>query len=199
MPQLSVLAESKLIKTPKSPKFTMVNKTKVPPEIVDRWRAYRDRRLAEGHSFWAIAGELAGDFSHRTVYRQIYGAFRERERTRECLRYRQHREAKSRWHPLRQNVVHDDPVAYRTAYQRNYKKLTRRPECFLATILASRSEADLSTITLEVRRLAEGVNFYPETIRRILKDYVSRARGPPYLRETDVDVWTLQSQEENDY
>ena len=90
------------------------------------------------------------------------------------------------------------PKKYTRRYARNYYRLTKHPERYLAKVFDSRVEADIDTITAEVRHLAERTPFKSITVERVLRRYADgqRARtirGPPYLHEVTPGVWRYSS------
>lgn len=162
--------------------------TRISPATLQRWRDYRDKRITEGVTHWAVARELAGEYAVSTIYLHVHEAFRDRLN---AARRAQYRLGNSRSEPLKTD--------HQSRYRRNYSRVTRNPVRFLAAIFADRDEADLQTITHETRGLAEGVNFQPATIRRILDDFATgqrdgRIRGPPFLQEIRPLVWAYSNE-----
>ena len=80
-------------------------------------------------------------------------------------------------------------------YNRNYRRLTRRPERFLSQVFNDRQEASVGEIQNEVSELAEGVMFEPSTIRKILDKYVENNRGPPFIELAEEGVYRIRNQE----
>jgi len=74
-------------------------------------------------------------------------------------------------------------------YIRNYQRLARAPEKFLAPIFQSVEQASAEEISAELREFTEGVFFRPPTIRKLLDKYVREGRGPPYLRKVCDGVY----------
>ena len=68
------------------------------------------------------------------------------------------------------------------------------PDRYLTRVFATCPEAELETITAEIREQCENVQFKPATIERILRKYAAaqhegRARAPPYVYELEPGVW----------
>lgn len=141
------------------------------PDILQDWcnifSEYTAQGMKKSNIYYSIA--KAYGVSYSTVRYYLNPAYRichmrsERERNR--------RQARSRKH-------------IRT-YNRNYRRLTRNPERFLAVVFQSVEQATPDEISTSLLEFTEGVSFRPATIQKILDKYIREERGPPYLKVHD--------------
>jgi hypothetical protein len=68
-------------------------------------------------------------------------------------------------------------------YERHYRRLHRYPERYLAIVFRDRDAATLDDIAAQIRVLNDGVPEKSSTVERVLRGYIERCRGPPYLVE----------------
>lgn len=74
-------------------------------------------------------------------------------------------------------------------YQRNYHRLLRRPERYLATVFEGRNQLTVDKIASCTPDFFEGVHFRSDTIKKQLDRYTTQQRGPPYIQEVKPGVY----------
>ena len=161
------------------------------PTIFDEWKALALRLAQTGASLEKISQEIGRTYHCAATTARAYldAAFREKRRAA-GRRSERRRYSKQK---ARQN---------RIRHFRHYRRITRYPDKHLLPhVFRPESELDLQTITERARQLAEGTQFRPETIERVLKRYAAseenRARGPPYLTELP-DGWRYSNERPDD-
>lgn len=80
--------------------------------------------------------------------------------------------------------THSQKVESARRYDRNYRRLIRHPERFMAHVFQSTRRVSVEEISSRLPELTEGVPFRFATIRRVLARYIREERGPPYLEQT---------------
>lgn len=158
----------------------MAGKSFISAETVSEWKAYFERRKTEGASTWRITSELAEEygFCPHTIQFHIDEEFHKR-RNLYWLNYQRH-------HP--RNVKPSTRI-----FWRNYYRIRRYPDRYLALVFENNHEASLEAITNRLSELCEGVKFRPKTVENVLRRYQTaqregRIRGPP-LEELHHGYW----------
>ncbi len=158
------------------------------PALLTEWQRHLDRSLRQGDTtLEQVAQELAATYrcSPTTVRRHLDPAYGQRERVRvrqsERRRYARIKLKKTRRRneSRRRRSRHSNEVR---RYQRNYRRLTRNSATYIAKVFSRHDQADLETITAEIRRRCEYVEFGTSLIRRLIEEHI-QARAPPYIAE----------------
>jgi len=180
----------------------MVGRKQVADRTIEEWQTYRDRRITEGASLWRIASELAREHCTATVYLYLNPEARGRSRLSSRLSYRRrnpipHRFTVGNADRRQYARLYHELSAKRRLYEKYYRRITRHPNRYLDQIFQSRTEADLETITVEIRTFTENVRFTPRTIERILTSYSTAQqqhyprRPPPIPIPNRIKTWCL--------
>lgn len=143
-------------------------------KILHEWKEIFAGKIAAGLRKYRIyhhIGEVYG-VSYGTVRYHLDPKYRARQLYADHKRYRKWRREK--------------------IYNRNYCRLTRNPEKFMAKIFESTDRASLAHIAATLPEFTEGIYFGPPTISRLLHRYVYEARGPPYLEEVGPSHYRLR-------
>jgi len=143
------------------------------PELKDQWQKLYEKALSQGHT-------------KATAYRTIgqkYGV------CPSTIRY--HLDSKRRWQHQERERQRYRTLQQKRKYQRNYKRLRRRPDHIFRKVFHSQTELAFEIVTEQVCRFLEDVPFQRTTIERLLNDYIKQAQGPPFIEQTEARTYRV--------